>query len=47
MKNHRLLVPPAVYMVESTLEIPLGETLLPIAKRALVRYLTENRASFI
>lgn len=31
---------PAVYVVETDLTIPMEETLLPIAKRSLVRYLT-------
>ena len=35
---------PAVYFIESTLEVPLKETLLPIAKRALVRHISRNEA---
>lgn len=35
---------PAVYFIESTLEVPLNETLLPIAKRALVRHISRNEA---
>ena len=31
---------PAVYSIESPLSYPLEETLLPIAKRRLVRYIT-------
>jgi hypothetical protein len=31
---------PAVYCVETPLSVPLDETLLPIAKRMLVRYIT-------
>jgi Cu/Ag efflux pump CusA len=31
---------PAVYSVETELTYPLEETLLPIAKRRLVRYLS-------
>ena len=35
---------PAVYAVETDLSIPMEETLLPIAKRSLVRYITVNTA---
>jgi len=35
----RTLPNPAVYLVESELAVPLNETLLPIARRALVRYI--------
>jgi hypothetical protein len=40
IESHRLLVPPAVYVVESEIELPVAETLLPIAKRVLVRQLS-------
>ena len=33
---------PAVYAVESQLDIPLKETLLPIAKRSLVRIIAKQ-----
>ncbi len=33
---------PAVYLIESQLEVPLKETLLPIAKRALVRQISKS-----
>lgn len=33
---------PAVYVAESEFQLPMGETLLPIAKLALVKYLTIN-----
>lgn len=39
---NRLLVPPAMYVIESGYTLPFGETLLPIAKRVLVRHLMEN-----
>lgn len=39
VRGIRLLPNPAVYMVEFPVEIPFNETLLPIAKRALVRYI--------
>ena len=35
---------PAVYSIETELRIPLEETLLPIAKRSLVRYITTQAA---
>ncbi len=34
---------PAVYSVETDLTFPIEETLLPIAKRSLVRYITINK----
>jgi hypothetical protein len=33
---------PAVYSIETTLKYPFDETLLPIAKRTLVRYISSN-----
>src|SRR6185295_6044663 len=42
---YRSMLPnPAVYAIESELVYPVDETLLPIAKRSLVRYLTEKAA---
>jgi hypothetical protein len=35
---------PAVYSIETPLTYPIEETLLPIAKRSLVRYITLNAA---
>lgn len=35
---------PAVYSIETLLTYPMEETLLPIAKRSLVRYLSNNAA---
>lgn len=35
---------PAVYSIETPLNYPVEETLLPIAKRSLVRYITINAA---
>ncbi|HXS37121.1 MAG TPA: hypothetical protein VN721_10505 [Flavipsychrobacter sp.] len=40
----RTLPNPAVYSVESSLSVPLDETLLPIAKRMLVRYIEPGQA---
>ncbi len=42
IRNRSMLPNPAVYAIESGLTYPVEETLLPIAKRSLVRYLTEN-----
>jgi hypothetical protein len=43
--RHRNTLPnPAVYAIESGLTYPIEETLLPIAKRSLVRYITEKAA---
>lgn len=44
IRNRNMLPNPAVYAIESELVYPVEETLLPIAKRSLVRYLTENGA---
>ncbi len=35
---------PAVYSIETPLTYPMEETLLPIAKRSLVRYISKNAA---
>lgn len=40
----RALPNPAVYFIESRLDVPLNETLLPIAKRMLVRYISADAA---
>ena len=40
IRNRSDLPNPAVYAVETDLSLPMEETLLPIAKRSLVRYLT-------
>jgi hypothetical protein len=42
IRNRSILPNPAVYAIESGVTYPVEETLLPIAKRSLVRYLTEN-----
>ena len=44
IRNRILLPNPAVYAIESELTYPIEETLLPIAKRYLVRYITEKAA---
>ena len=40
IRNRSDLPNPAVYAVETDLTLPIEETLLPIAKRSLVRYIT-------
>jgi len=40
IRNRSDLPNPAVYSVETELSLPLEETLLPIAKRSLVRYIS-------
>jgi hypothetical protein len=40
IKNRSDLPNPAVYALETDLSLPMEETLLPIAKRSLVRYIT-------
>lgn len=39
IRNRKSLPNPAVYSIETSLKFPVDETLLPIAKRSLVRYL--------
>lgn len=40
IRNRKELPNPAVYAIETELKFPLEETLLPIAKRSLVRYIS-------
>src|SRR6476659_5105615 len=42
IRNRIMLPNPAVYAIESGLTYPIEETLLPIAKRSLVRYITKK-----
>ena len=42
IRNKSALPNPAVYSIETDLSYPLEETLLPIAKRSLVKYITGN-----
>ena len=44
IRQRRELPNPAVYSIETELNYPLEETLLPIAKRSLVRYISTNAA---
>jgi hypothetical protein len=45
IQHYPVLPNPAVYSVESNLSVPVDETLLPIAKRALVRQLSIDKAA--
>jgi hypothetical protein len=40
IKNNGTLANPAVYSIETELSFPIEETLLPIAKRSLVKYIS-------
>lgn len=42
LKNNKRLPNPATYVVESPLPLPYAETLFPIAKRILVKRISEN-----
>jgi hypothetical protein len=42
IRNRSLLPNPAVYNIETSLQVPLQETLLPVAKRRLIRYISEQ-----
>ncbi|MGN6509768.1 MAG: hypothetical protein ACTHLD_09945 [Chitinophaga sp.] len=44
IRNRRELPNPAVYTVATDLSFPLEETLLPVAKRLLVKYITQHAA---
>ncbi len=44
IRQRRQLPNPAVYSIETALNYPLEETLLPIAKRSLVRYISSGVA---
>lgn len=44
IRNRRELPNPAVYSVETSMTCPLEETLLPVAKRSLVRYISVSTA---
>jgi len=45
IRSNRDLPNPAVYSIEFPFAIPLDETLLPIAKRELVRYIDADKAA--
>lgn len=42
LRNRSFMPNPAVYNIETPLSFPLEETVLPVAKRFLARYITEN-----
>lgn len=44
IRKKQQLPNPAVYTIETTLTYPIEETLLPVAKRCLVRYITQTAA---
>ncbi len=44
IRYRRELPNPAVYVIETDLQFPVHETLLPIAKRSLVRFLSQDAA---
>ncbi|MGI8951647.1 MAG: hypothetical protein ACR2FN_08685 [Chitinophagaceae bacterium] len=44
IRNRAVLPNPAVYLIEVDLTYPIEETLLPVAKRSLVRYLSIRAA---
>ncbi len=44
IRKHSHLPNPAVYSIETELSFPVDETLLPIAKRSLVKYITIKAA---
>lgn len=44
IRHKKELPNPAVYSIETPLTFPVDETLLPIAKRSLVRYISEKAA---
>ncbi len=44
LKHRKELPNPAVYSIETELTFPVDETLLPIAKRTLVRYISKQAA---
>jgi hypothetical protein len=41
-KRYKMLPNPATYLIESKISCPLDETLLPIAKRLLVKYISTS-----
>lgn len=45
IKQNKVLPNPAVYCVEFPLSLPLNETLLPVVKRQLVRYIENDKAA--
>lgn len=44
IRQHKKLPNPAVYRIDTDLVFPVAETLLPVAKRSLVKYIANNAA---
>jgi len=44
IRHKKELPNPAVYSIETELNYPVEETLLPVAKRSLVRYISNKAA---
>jgi len=44
IRQRKKLPNPAVYRIDTQLAFPLNETLLPVAKRCLVKYIAQNAA---
>jgi len=44
IRQRKKLPNPAVYRIDTELVFPLNETLLPVAKRCLVKYIAQNAA---
>jgi hypothetical protein len=44
LRNHSSFPNPAVYSIEVNMNFPVEETLLPVAKRSLVRFISEQAA---
>lgn len=44
IRNHSSLPNPAVYAIEVSMTFPVEETLLPVAKRSLVKFISEQAA---
>lgn len=42
LRTRKTLHQPAVFCIESSLKLPLEETVLPVAKRSFIRYLAQN-----
>lgn len=45
LKSRSQLPNPAVYLIHAEINLPMEETLLPVAKRSLVRYISGNAQS--
>jgi hypothetical protein len=45
IRYHNKLPNPATYVIESELQVPLQETLLPLARRTLVKYVAAGSKS--